>query len=325
MMSAVQQSFRIVFMGTPPFAVPTLEALLRSDDPIVGVVSQPDRPSGRGRYVQPTPVKRVALAHDVPVLQPRSLRAEDARVALGRLAPDLIVVAAYGNLLPRAVLDLPAHGCINVHASLLPRHRGAAPVQWALMAGEAVTGVTIMQMNEGLDEGDILLQRETRIESTDTGETLGHRLAHLGAAALIEAIAALKRGTLRARPQDAAAATLAPRIRKEMGRMDWSRPAEELERRIRALQPWPTAYTSLHGRRLTVLRARVIRAAAGFAARPGTVMEGVDASSGPDVLTVVTGTDLLGLEVVQLEGRRPLPAGEFLRGHPVAPGTVLGT
>jgi methionyl-tRNA formyltransferase len=180
-------------------------------------------------------------------------------------------------------------------------------------------------MNEGLDEGDILLQRETRIESTDTGETLGHRLAHLGAAALIEAIAALKRGTLRARPQDAAAATLAPRIRKEMGRMDWSRPAEELERRIRALQPWPTAYTSLHGRRLTVLRARVIRAAAGFAARPGTVMEGVDASSGPDVLTVVTGTDLLGLEVVQLEGRRPLPAGEFLRGHPVAPGTVLGT
>jgi methionyl-tRNA formyltransferase len=311
--------WRIVFMGTPDFAVPTLQALLGGSERVVAVVSRPDRASGRGHHTTPPPVKRIALEHHLPVYQPPTLRDSRAHTELAGFAPDLVVVAAYGQILPRSILDLPLHGCINVHASLLPRHRGAAPVQWAILAGDTMTGITVMQMNEAMDEGDILLQRGLPIEPTDTAATLGERLAHLGAATLVEALAACKAGTLEACPQDHASATLAPRIQKTMGRIDWREPADVLERKVRALQPWPTAYTSLHGRQLTAVEAHVA-AAPSPPRTPGTVM----ASTG-DGIVVQTGAGALVLDVVQLEGRRPLPAADFLRGHPVPPDTLLGT
>ncbi len=319
-MSIPPHPWRIVFMGTPDFAVPALEALLGGENTLVAAVSQPDRATGRGQHVATTPIKTVALRHAIAVYQPDTLRDSCFREELERLAPDLIVVAAYGKLLPRAILELPAHGCINVHASLLPRHRGAAPIQWALLEGDATTGVTIMQMNAGLDEGDILLQRTEPVVATDTSATLGTRLAHLGARTLLETIDGLKAGRIRPLPQDSSRATLAPRIQKDAGRMDWREPAQRLERKVRAFQPWPTAYTSLAGRQLKILHAAVRTPSAEAATRAaGTV-----AASGPDGITVATGDGTLTLLVVQLEGRRALSAADFLRGHPVAPGAVLG-
>jgi methionyl-tRNA formyltransferase len=320
--SAPGRPWRIVFMGTPAFAVPSLEALLASADAVVAVVTQPDRPAGRGQHPMASPVKHVALRNAVPVHQPDSLRQARVQETLVALAPDLIAVAAYGKLLPRTVLDLPAHGCINVHASLLPRHRGAAPVQWALLAGETTTGVTIMRMNEGMDEGDILLQRPEPVLPTDTGATLGERLARAGARALVDAIRDLKAGRITARPQDATQATLAPRIGKEMGRIDWRESARALERKVRALQPWPAAYTAVGGKQLKILQASLPRHPGPAAGAPaaGTVL-----ASGADGIAVATGDGTLLLEVVQLEGRKALPAAEFLRGHPLPPETVLGS
>jgi len=313
--------WRIIFMGTPEFAVPSLEALLRSPDDVVAVISQPDRAVGRGRHLTPPAVKKVALARDVPVLQPTTLRDTAVHAEIAATAPDLIVVVAYGKILPTQILEVPALGCINVHASLLPRHRGAAPIQWAILSGDQSTGITIMRMNPAMDEGDILLQRAVPIEPVDTTETLGGRLAHLGAAFLVEAVSGLKAGTITERPQDSSAATLAPRIQKSMGRIDWTKPAVVIEREVRAYQPWPTAYTTMYGKQLKVLRAHV---GAPPPTRPqpapGTVI-----ASGEAGIVVVTGTDPLALTVVQLEGHRPLQAGDFVCGHPVEPGTVLGT
>jgi methionyl-tRNA formyltransferase len=319
-MSTQPDPWRIVFMGTPDFAVPSLEALLGSENTVVAAVSQPDRATGRGQHVGTTPIKAAARRHAVPVHQPETLRDPRIREELARLAPDLIVVAAYGKLLPRVILELPVHGCINVHASLLPRHRGAAPIQWALLEGDATTGVTIMQMNAGLDEGDILLQRSEPVAATDTGATLGARLARLGARALIETIGGLQNGSIMPRPQDSSCATLAPRIQKDAGRIDWHEPAERLERKVRAFQPWPTAYTTLGGRQLKILHA----AARAPAARgEGSQPAGTVTASTADGIVVATGDGSLILLVVQLEGRKALPAADFLRGHPVAPGTVL--
>jgi len=313
--------WHIIFMGTPEFAVPSLEALLQSPDDVVAVISQPDRAVGRGCHLTPPAVKKVALARGVPVLQPLTLRATALHAEIAAAAPDLIVVAAYGKILPTEILDLPTHGCINVHASLLPRHRGAAPVQWAILSGDRSTGITIMRMNPAMDEGDILLQRTVPIESVDTAETLGGRLARLGATLLVEAVSGLKAGTITERPQDSSAATLAPRIQKSMGRIDWRKPATAIEREVRAFQPWPTAYTTMYGKQLKALRVHVGAPPATRAKpAPGTVI-----ASGKAGIIVVTGTDPLVLTVVQLEGHRPLQAGDFVRGHPVEPGTVLGT
>ena len=302
-------------MGTPAFACPILEALLARADPVVGVVCQPDRPRGRGLGVSAPEVKRLAEAHRLPVLQPERLRDAAFQDALRALAPDLVVVAAYGKILPRAVLDLPPRGCINVHASLLPRHRGAAPIAWAVLAGDAVTGVTIMAMTEEMDAGDILLQRETPIAPDDTGGTLGERLARLGAAAIGEAIDGLQAGTLRPVPQPAAGVTFAPRIEREHCRLDWRRTAIELERQVRALAPSPSAFTTLGGKLLKVHRA---------ALATGTGPAGQVVAAGPDGLVVAAGTGALRLLEVQLEGRRRLSAEEFLIGHRLAPGTCLG-
>ena len=305
----------MVFMGTPAFACPILEALLVRADPVVGVVCQPDRPRGRGLGVSAPAVKRLAEANRLPVLQPERLRDAAFQDALRALAPDLVVVAAYGKILPRAVLDLPPRGCINVHASLLPRHRGAAPIAWSILAGDTVTGVTIMAMNEEMDAGDILLQRETPIAPDDTGGTLGERLARLGAAAIGEAIDGLQAGTLRPVPQPAAGVTFAPRIEREHCRLDWRRTAIELERQVRALAPSPSAFTTLGGKFLKVHRA---------ALATGTGPAGQVVAAGPDGLVVAAGTGALRLLEVQLEGRRRLSAAEFLIGHRLAPGTCLG-
>ena len=227
-------------MGTPRFAGPILEALLGRADPVVGVVCQPDRPRGRGLLTAPPAIKEIAIARGLPVLQPERLRDASFASALRALAPDLIVVAAYGKILPPAILAIPPRGCLNVHASLLPRHRGAAPIPRAILAGDTVTGVTVMVMNEEMDAGDILLRRETPIAADDTGGTLADRLAHLGAGAIGEALDGLARGTLRAIPQPAGEATFAPRIERDQCRLEWQRPAVELERLVRALAPDPS-------------------------------------------------------------------------------------
>jgi len=304
-------------MGTPAFACPSLEALLALPDPVVGVVCQPDRPRGRGLALTAPEAKQVALAHGVPVLQPERLRDPAFQQALAALAPDLVVVAAYGKILPRAVLDLPRHGCINVHASLLPRHRGAAPIAWAILAGDDSTGVTIMAMNEEMDAGDILLQRATPIGPDETCGALTARLARLGAEALVEAIAALEAGTIRPAPQPAAGVTFAPRITREQGRIEWTRPAVELERLVRGLAPAPSAFTTLDGEVLKAHRAALAPHAPG--APPGRVVV-----ASPDGIVVATGQGALRLLEVQLEGRRRLGAAEFLAGHHLVPGACLG-
>ena len=307
---------RIVFFGTPDFAVPSLHVLLAGDDQVVGVVCQPDRPAGRGQQLSAPPVKVVAVQAGVPVLQPDKVRTPEFLDALRQWAPDLIVVAAYGRILPKPVLDLPPHGCINVHASLLPKYRGAAPIQWAMLRGEVETGVTIMQLNEGMDTGDIRLQRATPIAADETYGALQARLAVLGAEALREALARLKAGTLPRLPQRDADMTLAPMLSKEDGRIDWSQAAADIARRVRALHPWPSAFTVLDGKLLKIHRAHPTAPAA--VAEPGTVVT-LD-----DGIAVATGTGTLVLDEVQLEGRKRLSAAEFARGGQVRIGSRLG-
>jgi methionyl-tRNA formyltransferase len=308
--------YRIVFFGTPQFAVPTLDALRLGPDVIVAVVCQPDRPSGRGQRLQAPPVKQVAMRHGIEVLQPAKLRAPDVAQRLQRWAPDLIVVAAYGRILPKDLLDLPRLGCINVHASLLPKYRGAAPVQWAIVRGETITGVTIMQMNERMDEGDILLQRATPIGEDETHGELEPRLAELGATVLMEALADLHRGVLHPTPQTHADATLAPLITKEDGSIDWSLPANDIARRVRAFSPWPSAYTEWGGKMLKIHRATARAAASDHA--PGTVV------AVGDSLDVATGAGVLAIQELQVEGRKRMPAALFARGTAPRVGTRLG-
>jgi len=303
-------------MGTPAFACPVLEALLARTDPVVGVVCQPDRPRGRGLAVSPPEVKRVALQRGLPVLQPERLRDAAFQDALRALAPDVVVVAAYGKILPREILDLPPHGCVNVHASLLPRHRGAAPIPWAIMTGDRVTGISIMMMNEVMDAGDLVLERETAIGPDETGGSLAARLSRMGAEAIGVALDGLRDGTLRSSPQPATGITFAPRIEREHRRLDWSRGARELERQVRALAPAPSAFTTLDGRQLKVHRAAV---ADEPTATPGRVL-----AAGPTGIVVGTGAGALVVLEVQPEGRRRMTAAEFLAGHRVAPGTCLG-
>ena len=307
-------------MGTPEFAVPNLRALLAGEDQVVGVVTQPDHPAGRGLTLRPPPVKELALSHNLPVLQPQSLKDPETLEQIRRWQADLIVVAAYGKILPKTVLSLPSYGCINVHASLLPKYRGAAPIQWAMLRGEKITGVTIMQMNERMDAGDILLQKTIPIAPDDTGKTLHNKLAPLGAQMLMETVALVKKDELRPIVQKAEEATLAPMIKKEDGCIDWTKRAEELECMIRAFNPWPSAYTSLEGKLLKIFWARVIKEEPPSSLSPATVVR-----STPSELVVLTGENFLALEEVQLEGKKRLPASEFLKGFAVKEGTLLGT
>lgn len=307
-------------MGTPEFAVPSLQVLLSGKDTVVGVVTQPDQPAGRGMSLHAPPVKVLASAHRIPVFQPTKLRIPGVIEQLRSWQPDLIIVAAYGRILPTTILTLPPLGCINVHASLLPKYRGAGPIQWAIACGERETGVTIMRISERMDAGDILLQKTIPIARDDTGGTLHDKLARLGAEALSEAVGLLKRGRLVARPQNEAEATYAPLIKKEDGRIDWSQDAATIERRIRAFNPWPSAYTTLNGKLLKVIAARVEETPNYSSTAPGTVI-----AVTPMSLAVATGAGALSLIEVQLEGKKRLSIEEFLKGHHLEPGLVLGS
>jgi methionyl-tRNA formyltransferase len=307
---------RIVFFGTPEFAVPSLRTLLAGPDSVVAAVCQPDRPAGRGQRLAAPPVKVLAREAGVTVVQPEKLRTAEFLDALRGGSPDLIVVAAYGKILPKAILDLPRHGCINVHASLLPKYRGAAPIQWAILRGEEETGVTIMQMNERMDAGDILLQRATPIGADETYGELQARLATLGAAALTDTIAQLRAGTLAAHPQDEGEMTLAPLIKKADGRIDWRQPARAIARMVRAFNPWPSAFARLDGKLLKIHRAH--ERPAPSSAPPGTV------TASRDAVVVATGDGTLILDEVQFEGRKRLPATAFARSGVITTGTVLG-
>jgi len=300
--------FRALFFGTPAFSVPSLEALLDIAD-VVTVVTQPDRPSGRGLAIAPTPVKARALAAGVPVLQPTKLKPPEFAESLRALEADVGLVIAYGRILPKAVLEAPRLGCVNVHASLLPRHRGAAPVQAALLAGDAETGVSIMQMDAGLDTGPVLLQARTRLHGGETAGELLPRLAHLGAGALLEAVAGLESGALAATPQPAEGATLAPRLTREQGRADWAQPAASLGRQLRAFTPWPGVNAELAGAPIKLLAARPLDERSGEPA--GSVLGLRDGA-----LAVACGEGtVIGLERLQRPGRRPLAAPELLRGE----------
>ncbi len=307
---------RIVFMGAPEFAIPTLTALANAYS-VVGVVTQPDRPAGRGRRLGPPPVKLAAQARGLPLIQPPSLRAPEAMAALTAWNPDLIVVAAFGQILRQDVLNLPPHGCLNVHASLLPRWRGAAPVAAAILAGDEMTGVTIMQMDAGVDTGPILAQRQEAIRPDDTRATLEERLARLGAELLLETLPGYLAGSIVPRPQPAKGVTYAGELRKEDGLLDWSRPAVELARKVRAFNPWPGAFTYLRGERLKILQAVPI-ADVQPDAPPGALLP---LENG---VAVATGAGLLCLKEVQLAGRRVMDIAAFLCGHQDCLGLCLG-
>ncbi|WP_414154542.1 methionyl-tRNA formyltransferase [Pseudomonas sp. BNK-43-a] len=308
---------RIVFAGTPEFAAEHLKALLDSPYEIVAVFTQPDRPAGRGQKLMPSAVKALALAHDIPVYQPQTLRNADAQAELAALKPDLMVVVAYGLILPQAVLDIPRLGCINSHASLLPRWRGAAPIQRAVEAGDAESGVTVMRMEAGLDTGPMLLKVTTPISADDTGGSLHDRLAQLGPGAVVQAIAGLADGSLQGEVQDDALATYAHKLNKDEARLDWSRPAVELERLIRAFNPWPVCHSTLDGETVKVLGANLSTGKG----EPGEIL-----SASKDGLVVACADGALSLTRLQLPGGKALAFSDLFnsRREKFASGKVLG-
>jgi methionyl-tRNA formyltransferase len=312
---------RLLFMGTAELACASLRALCREPSfHVIAIVSQPDKPRGRDLKLQPTPVKALALAENLPVLQPARARDEGFMVELRSLQPDLIVVAAYGQMLPQPILDLPRFGCLNVHTSLLPKYRGAAPIQWAILNGDAETGVTIMQMDAGLDTGPILTQATTPIAPSDDAQTLHDRLAELGGALLVKTIPDYVAGKITPRPQPAEGASHARKITKEDGHIDWSQPALMLWHRVRGFTPWPGAFTHLTGedqpRLLKLWRAEVEPR---FSGQPGLILR-----ADKDGLIVACGRQALRILQLQREGRRKMSVQEFLAGHPLPPGSRLG-
>ena len=303
------KKLRIVFMGTPQFAVPILEALIKSGEEILAVVTQPDKPAGRGKKLTPPPVKVLAEKHGLPVLQPSKIKDAAFLASLRELSPEVIVVAAYGKILPKEVLEIPKFGCINVHASLLPKFRGAAPINWAIIAGEKETGVTIMQMDEGMDTGDILLMEKIPIEEGETAGSLHDKLSSLGARLIVKALNLLKEGRLTPRKQPEEGVSYAPMLKKEDGLLDFSRPAAELANLIRGLDPWPTAYAYFRGKLIKFFRPRVEKGP--FQGEPGEIL-GLDEEG---YLRIGTGEGVLKVKEVQLEGKKRISAEEFVRGY----------
>jgi methionyl-tRNA formyltransferase len=304
-------------MGTPAFAVPSLEALLKSDEQVVGVVTQPDRPKGRGQELAISPVKTVCRRESIPVLQPLKMKDPAFLDALRAWQPDLIAVAAFGRILPAVILGMPPRGCINVHGSLLPKFRGAGPIQWAIMTGEAETGITTMLMDEGMDTGAMLLQETMPILPDDTAGSLSTRLADVGGRLLVETIKRLKEGTLAPIPQDHSQATLAPMLKKEDGLIDWTNTAVDLEHRIRGMAPWPGAFTFAGEERWTIWRATVTQL--GPEALPGHVI-----SADKEGIAVATGQGALLITELQPASSRRMAAAQYLAGHKISPGMRLG-
>jgi methionyl-tRNA formyltransferase len=304
---------RIVFAGTPEFAVPALDALHAAGHRIVAVYTQPDRPAGRGRALGASPVKQRALQLRLPVEQPVTLKDAAAQERLAAYAPDLMIVVAYGLLLPQAVLDIPRFGCLNIHASLLPRWRGAAPIQRAVQAGDERSGITIMQMEAGLDTGPELLRREIDLAPRETAGSLHDRLAPLGAEAIVAALPGWAAGTLQAVPQPAAGATYAGKLRKDEANLDWSRPAVELDRQVRAFNPWPVAATTLAGEPVRIWQSQPLPGTASPDVAPGTVIAAADGR-----IIVATGDGLLELQTLQFPGRKPLAARDVLNSRSLA-------
>jgi methionyl-tRNA formyltransferase len=315
---------RVAFAGTPDFSVPALEALLKAGFDVVGVLTQPDRPKGRGRQVAASPVKAAALGHAIPVSQPLTLKDETGRAELAAWRPDVLIVVAYGLILPPAALSMPRLGCINIHASLLPRWRGAAPIQRSILAGDANTGVTIMLMDVGLDTGPMLLRKEILIETYETGGSLHDRLATLGGSALIEALEGHAAGTLNAIPQPAEGVTYASKLEKAEALIDWKRDAVEIERQVRAFNPWPVAETRWDGEQLRVFEARAEASGLSLDQQPIADDVGTIAAVRDDAIVVQCGVGQLALRQLQRPGRRVVSAADFARSLPQLTGRRLG-
>lgn len=322
---------RIIYMGTPQFAVPALEALIKGARPglvlpegyeIATVITRTDKPAGRGKQIVYSPVKQAALSHGIPVWQPGSLKRPENIEALAAYQADLYVVAAFGQILPQAVLDQPHYGTLNIHASLLPRYRGVSPISEAILHGDTETGVTIMLIDAGVDTGPILLKRTLPIAEEDTTGSLTIKLAELGARALLEALSPWVQGKITPQPQDERLASYTHMLRKEDGEISWERPAAELARAVRAYTPWPGAYTHWHGKLLKIVSAHPAVLESAQQLKPGTVS--LRKENGQQVLSIVTADGLLVVDRLQLEGKKAISAAEFVRGHPQIIGEVLG-
>lgn len=312
---------RLLFMGTPDFAATILEKLIQSKHEIIGVVTQPDKQKGRGREISFSPVKELALKHGLTVYQPVKAKEEDFLSIVKDLSPEVIVVAAFGQILPKILLDIPKKGCINVHASLLPKYRGAAPIQYSIIDGEEETGITIMHMDVGIDTGDMILQVKLPIAKEETGGSLFDKMALLGGDAIIEALQKIEDNIALRIPQDNDKATYVKMISKEMGKIDFAQPAEKIERLVRGLNPWPSAYTWLEGKTLKLWKTDVEEDKADYAnCLPGEVVE-----VRRDSLAVKTGKGILVIRELQLEGKKRMAAEAFLRGYPILVGTKLGS
>ena len=308
---------KVIFMGTPDFSVGTLEALIKAGHEVVLAVTRPDKPKGRGKVLQAPPVKTAALAHGIEVFQPRRVSEPESVEYLRSFRADIIVVVAFGQILPKEILETPPYGCVNIHASLLPKYRGAAPIQWAVIDGERVSGVTAMRMDEGLDTGDIIMKEEVVLDPKETGGSLFEKLGRAGAELCVRTLSAIENGTAVYTPQDHSLATKTGLIHKKSGLIDWQRSAGELECLIRGLNPWPSAYTKLNGKTLKIWDADVIRENTG--AEPGTVTDVTK-----DAVFVQTGDGILKLNEIQMEGRKRMSCDAFLRGFSMKDTKKLG-
>lgn len=307
---------RVIFMGTPDFSVGTLEALIEAGHEVVLAVTQPDKPKGRGKEMQYTPVKECAIRHGIPVYQPIKIREEACIKELETYHADIMVVVAFGQILPKAILEMTPYGCVNVHASLLPKYRGAAPIQWSILDGEAVTGVTTMQMDEGLDTGDMLLKTEIPITEEETGGSLHDKLAEAGAKLCVETLKGLEEGTIVPVPQGETTTDYAKMLTKQLGNIEWSKSAVQIERLIRGLTPWPSAYTDWNGKVMKIWLAKALEEK--YQAEPGTIVK-VE----KDAFYVQTGDGVLKILELQIPGKKRMDAGAFLRGYEVKEGNVL--
>ncbi len=314
------ESMRVVFMGTPEFAVPSLQALLEAGHDVCAVVTQPDRPAGRGQSLRYSPVKQAALDNALPVLQPKRVSADEFMAKLRELKPEVVVVVAFGQKIPREILELPQFGCINVHGSLLPRYRGASPIHWAIIDGNHETGVTTMLLNEGWDTGDMLLQETVSISSEDTAGTLHDKLSTVGAELLVKTLAGLQAGSIRPRPQDDSQANYVRMLKKEDGLIDWSQSAQQLVNFVRGMQPWPVAYSYLGDRLVKVWWLEPAQSLGEQQSQPGTVM-----IADGNQMVVSVGDGAVRLVSVQPESGKKMPAGDFVNGYRVKPGDRFGS